>query len=58
MDIYKEEEVFWQKRGGRKWLFEGDANTGYFHGLANGRKRKCTIKTLEGGMLLLKLLLL
>ena len=33
MDIYKEEEVFWQKKGGRKWLFEGHANTGYFHGL-------------------------
>ena len=27
MDIYKEEDVFWQKRGGEQWLLEGDANT-------------------------------
>lgn len=45
--IYSMEEVMWQTRGGEKWLLEGDANTGYFHGVANGRKRKCFIRSLE-----------
>lgn len=26
----------WQRRGGENWLLKGDANTGYFHGIANG----------------------
>lgn len=30
-------------------MLEGDANTGFFHGVANGKKRKCTIKSLEEG---------
>ena len=37
----------WQVRGGERWLLEGDTNTAYFHGIANGRKRKCMIKSLE-----------
>ncbi|RLN39154.1 hypothetical protein C2845_PM01G41450 [Panicum miliaceum] len=49
MTIYQQEELFWQKRGGEKWLLEGDANTRFFHRIANGRKRKCTIKSLEDG---------
>jgi hypothetical protein len=36
-----------KKRGGLKWILEGDANTGYFHSMASGRKRKCTIFSLE-----------
>uniref|UniRef100_A0A453JHN6 Uncharacterized protein n=1 Tax=Aegilops tauschii subsp. strangulata TaxID=200361 RepID=A0A453JHN6_AEGTS len=27
MDIYKSEELFWQRRGGQNWLLKGDANT-------------------------------
>lgn len=34
-------------RGGERWLLEDDANTTYFHGIANGRKRKCMIRSLE-----------
>jgi hypothetical protein len=34
--------------GGVRWLLEGDANTGYFHSIANGR-RKCRIEFLETG---------
>ena len=49
MEIYQQEELFWRKRGGEKWLLEGDANTSFFHRLVNGRKRKCTIKQLEDG---------
>jgi hypothetical protein len=32
-------------------FYRGDANTGFFHSIANGRRRKCTIhsrKTEEG----------
>lgn len=47
IDIYSKEEVMWQTRGGDRWLLEGDANTAYFHGIANGRKRKCLIRSLE-----------
>lgn len=47
--IYAFEEIQWQKRGGEKWLLQGDANTGYFHGKANGRKKKCSIFSLEDG---------
>lgn len=36
-----------QKRGGLKWILEGDATSGYFHGVANGRKKKCTVFSLE-----------
>lgn len=46
--IYSAEEVYWQGRSGEKWLLEGDANTAFFHGVANGRKRKTTIRMLEG----------
>lgn len=45
--IYAFEEMQWQKRGGEKWLLQGDANTGYFHNKANGRKKKCSIFSLE-----------
>jgi len=47
VDIYNKEEVMWQTRGGERWLLEGDANTSFFHGVANGRKRKCMIRSLE-----------
>jgi mannosylglycoprotein endo-beta-mannosidase len=46
MKIYENEELFWQRRGGEDWILKGDANTSYFHGIANGRKRKCIIKAL------------
>lgn len=42
-EIYSKEEVMWQIRVGEKWLF----NTAFFHGVANGRKRKCLSKSLE-----------
>jgi hypothetical protein len=30
-----------------KWLLEGDTNTGYYHNVANGRRRKCKIEFLD-----------
>ena len=38
--FYYFEEIQWQKRGGEKWLLQGDANTSYFHNKANERKKK------------------
>uniref|UniRef100_A0A453DUQ3 Uncharacterized protein n=1 Tax=Aegilops tauschii subsp. strangulata TaxID=200361 RepID=A0A453DUQ3_AEGTS len=53
MDIYKSEELFWQRRGGQNWLLKGDANTAYFQAIANGRRRKCAIPLLWDGDVLL-----
>uniref|UniRef100_A0A8I6WIN8 Reverse transcriptase domain-containing protein n=1 Tax=Hordeum vulgare subsp. vulgare TaxID=112509 RepID=A0A8I6WIN8_HORVV len=54
MDIFKSEELFWQRRGGQNWLLKGDANTAYFQGIANGRRRKCAIPFLWDGDALLE----
>lgn len=43
MEIYKSEELFWQRRGGQKWLLQGEANTAYFQAIANGRRRRYAI---------------
>lgn len=52
--ILRAEEEYWRRRGGVKWVTKGDANTGYFHAYANGRKRKCSILRLQSdnGLLL------
>jgi hypothetical protein len=34
------------KERGVKWILEGDANNGFFHTVANGR-RKCIIEFLD-----------
>jgi hypothetical protein len=47
--IYQFEEIQWQRRGSVKWVLKGDSNNGYFHNIANGRKKKCTIFSLEDG---------
>jgi len=36
MKIYEKEELVWQRRGEENWLLKGDANTSYFHAIANG----------------------
>jgi mannosylglycoprotein endo-beta-mannosidase len=46
MEIYKGEEVFWRQRSHQNWLLIGDANTAYFHAIANGRRRRCAIPCL------------
>jgi hypothetical protein len=48
-EIYKFEEIQWQRRRGVKWILQGDTNSRYFHSKANGRKKKCTIFAIEGG---------
>ena len=37
-DIYVAEELYWQKRGGEKWILKKDSNTSFFHKCANGCK--------------------
>ena len=39
MEIYKGEEIFWRQRSRQNWILRGDANTAYFHAIANGRHR-------------------
>jgi hypothetical protein len=46
-EIYTYKESIWQKRCSERWVLQGDANTGFFHSIANGRRRKCTIHSLE-----------
>jgi mannosylglycoprotein endo-beta-mannosidase len=47
VNIYKMEEDYWRQRGRVRWNLQGDANTAYFHAVANGRRRKCLISTLS-----------
>jgi mannosylglycoprotein endo-beta-mannosidase len=46
-EILREEELKWYQRAKVKHLPEGDANTKYYHLLANGRHRKTRIFQLE-----------
>lgn len=45
--LMEKEEIYWQQRGGEKWVLEGDANTNFFHLVANGRRRRKAITRLE-----------
>jgi hypothetical protein len=44
-----EEELYWHKRSNSTWLLKGDNNTDYFHRIANGKKRKNAIFSLQHG---------
>jgi hypothetical protein len=41
------EEKNWQQWCSAKWVLQGDANTRFFHGVANGRRTKCSTFSLE-----------
>jgi len=47
MEICEDEELYWFKRSHEKWLLEGDNNTEFFHRVANGRKRRKQIISLD-----------
>jgi mannosylglycoprotein endo-beta-mannosidase len=47
MQILCAEEEYWRQRGRQNWLLQGAANTAYFHAIANGRRRKCAIRSLQ-----------
>ena len=46
-DMNVEEEKYWFQRSHARWLLHGDLNTSYFHKIANGRKRKNTLHSLD-----------
>jgi mannosylglycoprotein endo-beta-mannosidase len=48
-ELLREEELKWYQGAKVKHLLEGDANTKYYHLLANGRHRKTRIFQLEDG---------
>ena len=47
LQIHRLEEEYWRQRGRVRWTLQGDANTAYFHAVANGRRRKCYISLLQ-----------
>jgi mannosylglycoprotein endo-beta-mannosidase len=40
------EELKWYQRSKAQFILEGDSNTRYFHGIANGRHRRIRIQSL------------
>jgi hypothetical protein len=40
------DEEYWRQRSRTQWTLKGDSCTAYFHAIANGRKRKCSIPRL------------
>jgi mannosylglycoprotein endo-beta-mannosidase len=45
--ILSTEEEYWRQRGRQQWVLKGDANTKYFHAMANGRRQNCAIVALN-----------
>jgi mannosylglycoprotein endo-beta-mannosidase len=44
--LLREEELKWYQRSKAQFILEGDSNTRYFHGIANGHHRKKCIQSL------------
>jgi mannosylglycoprotein endo-beta-mannosidase len=44
--LLHEEELKWYQRSKAQFILEGDSNTRYFHGIANGRHSKKRIQSL------------
>jgi mannosylglycoprotein endo-beta-mannosidase len=47
MQILSSEEEYWWQRGRQNWILFGDVNTVYFHAIANGRRCKSAIHSLQ-----------
>jgi hypothetical protein len=47
LHLYRLEEEHWKQRGKTRWVLQGDANSAYFHAVANGRWRKCLISIIN-----------
>uniref|UniRef100_A0A453J5C2 Reverse transcriptase domain-containing protein n=1 Tax=Aegilops tauschii subsp. strangulata TaxID=200361 RepID=A0A453J5C2_AEGTS len=47
--IYLEEESCWHQKSTERWLLKGDNNTDFFHKVANGRRGKNMMRSLECG---------
>lgn len=46
-EAYKREEIFWSQKARVQWLKEGDKNTGYFHAIITGRRKRNRISVLQ-----------
>jgi hypothetical protein len=46
LEVFRAEEEYWRQRGRVRWVLQGDANTKFFHAMANGRRMKCCISSL------------
>jgi hypothetical protein len=44
--LLRKEEIKWYQRSKSQFILEGDANTRYFHSVANGRHQKKLIHSL------------
>ena len=51
LHLYEEEEKFWFERSSHRWLLQGDSNSAFFHRVANGRRRKSMMYSLQDGEL-------
>ena len=49
LQLLDQEESYWVNRCHETGLLKGDNNTSYFHKIANGRRRKNTVISLEDG---------
>ena len=45
--LLDQEETYWFNRSHEQWLLKGDNDTSYFHRIANGRKSKDMVISLE-----------
>lgn len=43
----RDKELRWKQRSGCTWLKAGDKNTKYFHAIANGRKNRNLMTTIQ-----------
>lgn len=48
--LLRKEELFWLQMSRVSWMGEGDANTIFFHKIANGRKKLNTIIVVRNGV--------
>ncbi|RVW69351.1 Transposon TX1 uncharacterized 149 kDa protein [Vitis vinifera] len=46
-ELILREEIHWRQKARVKWVKEGDCNSKFFHKVANGRRNRKYIKTLE-----------
>ncbi|XP_057792367.1 uncharacterized protein LOC131009155 [Salvia miltiorrhiza] len=47
-ELLKQDEMMWKQRSRADWLAEGDRNTGFFHRIAEGRKKRNFIREIHG----------
>ncbi|XP_057802954.1 uncharacterized protein LOC131018247 [Salvia miltiorrhiza] len=46
-ELLKREELMWKQRSRADWMAEGDRNSGFFHKIAEGRKKRNHIREIQ-----------